>query len=81
MAKIQIVVRHTGVGWHVVTNGKTRQTVGKAQPYASRDEAISDALFSARMLDALGEDVEVMLESRDGMRPVGEPEERVWLRH
>jgi hypothetical protein len=80
-AKIHIVVRHNGAGWQVLTICKPADSASGARPYASREQALSDALFSARMLNALGEDVEVLLEGSDGMRPVSEETSQVWLRH
>lgn len=80
-AKIHIVVRHNGAGWQVLTVGKPATSADVARPYASREEALSDALFSARMLDALGEEVEVLLEGSEGMKLVTEETNRVWLRH
>jgi hypothetical protein len=79
-AKIHIVVRHNGAGWQVLTIGKPASAEA-ARPYSSREQALSDALFSARMLDALGEEVEVLLEGSDGVKPVTEETQRVWLRH
>lgn len=79
-AKIHIVVRHTGSGWQVLTIGKAA-SADVARPYTSRDQALSDALFSARMLNALGEEVEVLLEGSDGVKPVSEETSQVWLRH
>ena len=78
-AKIHIVVRHNGAGWQVLTIGKPATSADAARPYSSREQALSDALFSARMLDALGE--EVLLEGSDGVKPVTEETQRVWLRH
>jgi hypothetical protein len=81
MAKIQIVVRHNGAGWLVVTNGKAVRMLKRAQPYSDREEALSDALFSARMLNAMGDEAQVLVESGDGIKPVSEPQEWVWLKH
>lgn len=80
-AKIHIVVRHNGAGWQVLTIGKPANSADAARPYSSRDEALSDALFSARMLDALGEEVEVLLEGGDGVKPVTEAMNQIWRRH
>ena len=80
-AKIHIVVRHNGSGWQVLTIGKPAESADTARPYTSREQALSDALFSARMLDALGEEVEVLLEGSDGVKPVTEETAQVWLRH
>ena len=80
-AKIHIVVRHNGAGWQVLTIGKPATSADAARPYSSREQALSDALFAARMLDALGEEVEVLLEGSDGVKPVTEETQRVWLRH
>ena len=80
-AKIHIVVRHNGAGWQVLTFGRPTDSADVARPYSSREQALSDALFSARMLDALGEEVEVLLEGSDGVKPVTEETSRVWLRH
>jgi hypothetical protein len=80
-AKIHIVVRHNGAGWQVLTIGRPTDATDVARPYSSREQALSDALFSARMLDALGEEVEVLLEGSDGVKPVTEETSRVWLRH
>jgi hypothetical protein len=80
-AKIQIVVRHNGAGWQVLTIGEPSETSDMSRPYFSQEEALSDALFSARMLDALGEDVDVLLEGSDGIKVVTEEVSRVWLRH
>ena len=80
-AKIYIVVRHNGAGWQVLTIGKPAESSDAARPYSSREQALSDALFSARMLNALGEEVEVLLEGAEGVRPVTEETSQVWLRH
>ncbi|MGN6487386.1 MAG: hypothetical protein ACTHLT_06155 [Devosia sp.] len=80
-AKIHIVVRHNGTGWQVLTIGEPAESPDAARPYASREQALSDALFSARMLDALGEEVEVLLEGSDGVKRVTEESSQVWLRH
>lgn len=80
-AKIHIVVRHNGAGWQVLTIGKPAESSDAAMPYASREQALSDALFSARMLNALGEDVEVLLEGSEGVKPVTEETSQIWLRH
>jgi hypothetical protein len=80
-AKIHIVVRHNGAGWQVLTIGKPAEAADHARPYTDRNQALSDALFSARMLNALGEDVEVLLEGSDGVKPVTEESSQVWLRH
>ena len=79
--KIHIVVRHNGAGWQVLTIGKPAESVDLARPYSNREQALSDALFSARMLNALGEDVEVLLEGSDGVKPVTEETNQIWLRH
>ena len=81
MARLKIQVRHNGIGWQVATTGRVRPMIDRARPYATREEALSDALFSARMLRALGADVEVLLECSDGMRLVDEEPEQVWLKH
>lgn len=80
-AKIRIVVRHNGAGWQVLTIGKPVAPADAARPYTSREQALSDALFSARMLDALGEEVEVLLEGSHGLKPVTEETSQIWLRH
>ena len=80
-AKIYIVVRHNGAGWQVLTIGKPSETADTALPYTSRDQALSDALFSARMLNALGEETEVLLEGSEGVKPVTEETSQIWLRH
>ena len=80
MARIQIIVRHDGTGWQVLTSGRKR-AANQARPYASREEALSDALFSARMLNALGDDAEVMMEGSDGVHPVAEAPEAIWRKH
>jgi len=80
-AKIYIVVRHNGAGWQVLTIGKPSETADTARPYTSRDQALSDALFSARMLNALGEETEVLLEGSEGVKPVTEETSQIWLRH
>jgi tRNA(His) 5'-end guanylyltransferase len=79
--KIHIVVRHNGAGWQVLTIGHPAESSDLARPYADRAQALSDALFSARMLSALGEEVEVLLEGSDGVKPVTEESSQVWLRH
>jgi len=80
-AKIHIVVRHNGAGWQVLTIGEPAETPDTSRPYSSRDQALSDALFSARMLNALGEEVEVLLEGSEGVKPVSEETSQIWLRH
>lgn len=80
-AKISIVVRHNGAGWQVLTFGKPTDNADTGRPYSSREQALSDALFSARMLNALGEDVEVLLEGSEGVKPVTEETRHIWLRH
>jgi hypothetical protein len=79
--KIHIVVRHNGMGWQVLTIGRPSDSGDLARPYTSREQALSDALFSARMLDALGEEVEVLLEGSEGVKPVTEETSQIWLRH
>jgi hypothetical protein len=80
-AKIHIVVRHNGAGWQVLTIGRPAETPDTARPYSNREQALSDALFSARMLNALGEEVEVLLEGSEGVKPVTEETSQIWLRH
>lgn len=80
-AKIHIVVRHNGDGWQALTIGTLATSAEVARPYSSREQALSDALFSARMLDALGQEVEVLLEGSDGVKPVTEEPSWIWLRH
>ncbi len=81
MTRLKLQVRHNGTGWQVATTGRVRPMIDRTRPYASREEALSDALFSARMLRALGAEVEVQLECSDGMRTINEEPEQVWLKH
>ncbi len=73
MTTVRILVRHDGAGWRIASPGR--------DPYTQRDEAISDALFAARMLRALGESAAVYVENSDGLRLVGEEDVQVWRKH
>jgi hypothetical protein len=67
--------------WQRLFRCKAGHQAFAAHPYANREQALSDALFSARMLNALGEEVEVLLEGSDGVKPVTEETSQIWLRH
>jgi len=78
---VRILVQHDGTGWRIASPGQELDRVRLPRPYAQREEAVSDALFAARMLRALGEDASVYVENSDGLRLVGDEETQVWRRH
>lgn len=79
MAKIRIIVRYNGAGW-LVTSSSQRQPP-KPRPYASKDEAVSDALFASRMLEAMGDEVAIFVEGANGMVETQSEAEHIWRRH
>ena len=81
MAAVRIVVRHDGVGWSIDSDGQDVDSVKRPRPYEQREEAISDALFAARMLRALGSDAVVCVQNSDGIHVVRDEETRVWRQH
>jgi len=83
MTAVKILVRYDGAGWRIASPGRELETSAGTgpRPYSQRDEAISDALFAARMLRALGEDAAVYVENSDGLRLVADEDLQVWLRH
>lgn len=81
MTTVRILVRHDGAGWRIASPGHDLETETGPRPYTQREEAISDALFAARMLRALGEEASVYVENSDGLRLVAEGDVRVWRKH
>ena len=81
MATVRILVRHDGSGWRIASPEHELDTTQGPRPYAQRDEAISDALFAARMLRALGETAAVYVENSDGLRLVADEDVQVWRKH
>lgn len=81
MTTVRILVRHDGAGWRIASPERDLDTSGGPRPYKQRDEAISDALFAARMLRALGEEASVYVENSDGLRLIGEADVQFWRRH
>lgn len=81
MAAVRIVVLFDGAGWRIASPEREIDGGTGPRPYSQRDEAISDALFAARMLRALGEDAAVYVENSDGIRLVGDEQVQVWRRH
>lgn len=79
MARIRIIIRYNGAGW-LVTSTSQRQ-LPSARPYASRDEALSDAFFASRMLQAMGDDVAVFVEGPQGIVETSTEPEHVWRKH
>jgi len=79
MAKIRLIVRYNGAGW-LVTNTSQRQ-LPSGRPYASRDEAVSDAFFASRMLQAMGDEVAVFIEGANGIVETSSETEMIWRRH
>ncbi|MBN9314682.1 MAG: hypothetical protein J0I99_03000 [Devosia sp.] len=78
---VRILVTHDGVGWRIASPGRDLDAGNRPRPYSQREEAISDALFAARMLRALGEPASVYVENSDGLRLVAEEDVHVWRRH
>ncbi|MDB5541217.1 MAG: hypothetical protein JWQ89_2944 [Devosia sp.] len=81
MTTVKILVKHDGAGWRIASAEKDLDTSGGPRPYTQRDEAISDALFAARMLRAMGENASVFVENSDGLRLVGEEDVQFWRSH
>ena len=81
MTTVRILVRHDGSGWRIASPGRDLDTATGPRPYTQRDEAISDALFAARMIRALGEEVSVYVENSDGLRLVPDADVQVWRKH
>lgn len=81
MTTVRILVRHDGAGWRIASPGRDLDTASGPRPYTQRDEAISDALFAARMLRALGEAASVYVENSDGLRLVADEDVQVWRKH
>jgi hypothetical protein len=78
---VKILVTHDGAGWRIASPEREIEPRGRPRPYAKRDEAISDALFAARMLRALGEAASVYVENSDGLRLVADEDVQVWRKH
>lgn len=79
---VRILVTHDGVGWRIASPGRDIDHKGGGpRPYSQREEAISDALFAARMLRALGETASVYVENSDGLRLVADEDVQVWRKH
>lgn len=81
MAAVRILIRYDGGGWRIASPERDLGDAGGPRPYSQRDEAISDALFAARMLRALGEDAAVYVENSDGLRLVADEDQQVWRKH
>ena len=81
MAKIRIIVRYNGAGWLVTSTSQKKQP--PARPYSTRDEAVSDAFFASRMLQAMGDEVAVFVEGPGGIVETNSEtlHEHVWRRH
>lgn len=79
MAKLRIIVRYDGAGWIVCCDLAIPDSA--ARPYAQRDEAVADALFARRMLDAMGHETEVLVEGPGGIHAIEATEEHIWRRH
>lgn len=79
MAKIRIIVRYNGAGW-LVTSTSQRQPPS-ARPYSSREEAVSDAFFASRMLQAMGDEVAIFVEGPQGIVEQGSETETIWRKH
>ena len=78
---VRILVRHDGAGWRIASPERDIEASGRPRPYTQREEAISDALFAARMLRALGETASVYVENSDGLRLVADEDVQVWRKH
>ena len=78
---VRILVTHDGGGWRIASPERDLDAANGPRPYAQREEAISDALFAARMLRALGESASVYVENSDGLRLVADEEVHVWRKH
>ena len=80
MAKIRIIVRYNGAGWLVTSTSQRRAP--PSRPYSSRDEAVSDAFFASRMLQAMGDEVAIFVEGPNGIvEQSSETPDHVWRRH
>lgn len=79
MAKIRIVIRYNGSGWLVTSTSQRKPPSNR--PYSSRDEALSDAFFASRMLQAMGDEVAVFVEGPNGIVETNSEQEHVWRRH
>ncbi len=78
---VRILVTHDGAGWRIASPERDIEPKSGPKPYMQREEAISDALFAARMLRALGETASVYVENSDGLRLVGDEDVQVWRKH
>jgi hypothetical protein len=79
MAKIRIIVRYNGAGWLVTSTSQRRQP--PVRPYSSRDEALSDAFFASRMLQAMGDEVAIFVEGPHGIVEQSTEIEHVFRKH
>lgn len=80
MAKIRIIVRYNGAGWLVTSTSQRKQPASR--PYSSKDEAVSDAFFASRMLQAMGDEVAIFVEGPQGIvETSSEVEQHVFRKH
>jgi hypothetical protein len=79
MARIKIIVRYNGAGWLVTSTSQRK--LPAARPYRTRDEAVSDAFFASRMLQAMGDDVAVFVEGPHGIVEQSAETDQIWLKH
>jgi hypothetical protein len=79
MARIKIIVRYNGVGWLVTSTSQRKPPPGR--PYSSKDQALSDAFFASRMLEAMGDEVAVFVEGPNGMVETSSQSEQVFRKH
>ena len=79
MAKIRIIVRYNGAGWLVTSTSQRKHP--PVRPYASRDEAVSDAFFASRMLQAMGDEVAIFVEGPNGIVEQSSETQHIWRKH
>ena len=72
MAIVRLIIYDNGAGWCVRSRDDAVELPAPGRPYDQRDDAISDALFTARMLRAMGDEAVVYVANSDGLKVVSE---------
>lgn len=72
MTVVRLIIYDNGSGWCVRSRDDDFALGTPALPYSQREDAISDALFTARMLRAMGDEAVVYVANSDGLKVVSE---------
>lgn len=72
MATVRLIIYDNGSGWCVRSRDDSVEMGTPPRPYEQREDAISDALFTARMLRAMGDEAVVYVVNDDGLKVVSE---------